>query len=510
MSNRVDVLIALAVIGVVFSLATLGVSIAQLARSQTGATAVAMNSADAVFVRAGSRLAIEMAAIGVEETAALAAYRRLSLFAGDLTAIDAASSAPAHGGPLRVARAMAIVHAAMSDAVALATRRYRPYAALDVGFVEPLRSVSVCAAVALAAHDTLVDLYPAQRQRIDAVVLDVLSSVAPDTEGRAVGAELGRATAAAVLLLRQNDGAAHSEPPASEFESSAVGAWRRDPIAQHPIALGARWASLVRPFVIERASQFRSTDVLPAPPPLLSAQFQVELAEVRAVGGDNVTTPTARDAWGTLVGVYWAYDGTGNVCAPPRLYLQLALAAAEQHSLGLVETARLAGSLAITMADAGLAAWDAKYHYRRGRPVTVIRELAAAATDADARWTPLGAPASNSRSPNFTPPFPAYPSGHAVFGGALAQTLRHFLRNDTFTVRFVSSEYDGVTRDNTGALRPFVPRDFSSATQIESENADSRIKLGIHWRADGTNGIAQGRAVAEYTLARLFPTIASN
>ena len=43
---------------------------------------------------------------------------------------------------------------------------------------------------------------------------------------------------------------------------------------------------------------------------------------------------------------------------------------------------------------------------------------------------PLGAPASNLNGPNFTPPFPAYPSGHAVFGGALFQTLRRFYGTD--------------------------------------------------------------------------------
>lgn len=172
--------------------------------------------------------------------------------------------------------------------------------------------------------------------------------------------------------------------------------------------------------------------------------------------------------------------------------------------MDLSTTVRTIGTLALTMADAGLAAWESKYFYRRGRPVTVIRELAREA-GGDPSWTPLGAPASNSRTPNFTPPFPAYPSGHAVFGGALAQVLRHYVGNDTFTVRFVSSEYDGVTRDNSGALRPFVPRDFSSATQIEAENGDSRIKLGIHWRSDSDRGIEQGRAVARYIVPRVFP-----
>ncbi|MGF2075604.1 hypothetical protein, partial [Enterococcus casseliflavus] len=49
------------------------------------------------------------------------------------------------------------------------------------------------------------------------------------------------------------------------------------------------------------------------------------------------------------------------------------------------------------------------------------------ATIGDVAFSPLGAPASNLQGPNFTPPFPAYPSGHAGIGSSLFHTLRLFM-----------------------------------------------------------------------------------
>ena len=103
------------------------------------------------------------------------------------------------------------------------------------------------------------------------------------------------------------------------------------------------------------------------------------------------------------------------------------------------------------------------------------------ATMGDPTFTPLGAPASNLSGPNFTPPFPSCPSGHAGFGGALFQTLRRFYRTDNIAFTFVSDEFNGVTKDNNGNVRPYMPRSFDSLSQAEEENGQSRIYLGIHW-----------------------------
>ena len=41
-------------------------------------------------------------------------------------------------------------------------------------------------------------------------------------------------------------------------------------------------------------------------------------------------------------------------------------------------------------------------------------------------WLPLGAPLTNKVGKNFTPNFPAYPSGHATFGAAALHITRLF------------------------------------------------------------------------------------
>jgi hypothetical protein len=60
-------------------------------------------------------------------------------------------------------------------------------------------------------------------------------------------------------------------------------------------------------------------------------------------------------------------------------------------------------------------------------------------------------------------------------------------------------------------VRPLLPRSFRSLSQAEEENGQSRIYLGIHWAFDKTEGIVQGRRVADYVFAHAFvPLTASN
>jgi hypothetical protein len=183
-----------------------------------------------------------------------------------------------------------------------------------------------------------------------------------------------------------------------------------------------------------------------------------------------------------------------------------------------IQFARLLGLVNVAMADAGMTIWESKYHYDFWRPITGIRESDPGTgptrlgdgnrdTIGDRRFMPLGAPASNLTAPNFTPPFPAYPSGHAGFGGALFQVMRRFYGTDNIAFTFVSDEFNGQTRDNNGNVRPYRPRSFSTLSQAEEENGQSRIYLGIHWSFDKTQGIALGRRVADHVFDHAFTPI---
>jgi len=411
-------------------------------------------------------------------------------------------------GPGRSSRAMAIVHIAMYDAINAIASEYEGYTG-----VRAAKGASMDAAIAQAAHDTLAALFPSQRPAFDALLADDLALVRiRSAQALANGVDLGRRAAAAILALRSDDGSQYVEPVlGTEFITSNLpGKWRQDPIGRSPLALGADWGA-VQPFVLEAAEQFRA----PPPPHMTSHRYTAAFNEVKQVGGDGIVTPTLRTRQQTEIGTFWAYDGTPSLCAPPRLYNQITMRIAEDRATPLVELARLLALVNVAMADAATAIWESKYHYEFWRPVTGIRESDPGtgptgagdgnkATVGDPNFTPLGAPASNLAGPNFTPPFPAYPSGHAGFGGALFQTLRNFYGTDRIAFTFVSDELNGVTLDHNGSVRPLIPRTFSSLSEAEEENGQSRIYLGIHWEFDKTEGIAQGRRVADYVFHNAF------
>ena len=409
-------------------------------------------------------------------------------------------------GPTRASRAMAIVHIAMFEAVNAVVPRYKSYAG-----VAPMPGASMDAAMAQAAHDTLAALFPSQAAAFGQTLENELAAI-HQHRSRELGIALGHQAAAAILALRADDGSATPEPRLgiNYFTTDDPGHWRQDPIGLAPIALGARWAD-VKPFVLSSADQFR----IPPPPALDSADYAAAYNEARAYGGDGVVTPTIRTSEQTQIGTYWAYDGTPSLCAPPRLYNQITMHIAEQMHTDMVDLARLLALVNTAMADAGIAAWESKYYYDFWRPVTAIRESdpgtgpsglgdGNALTEGDPTFVPLGAPASNLTGPNFTPPFPAYPSGHATFGGALFETLRRFYGRDDIAFTFVSDELNGVTLDHDGNVRPLVPRSFNSFSQAEEENGQSRIYLGIHWSFDKTGGISMGRKVADQVFDNAF------
>lgn len=399
---------------------------------------------------------------------------------------DGMMASPLHPGPTEGARVFAMVEVAVFDAVNSIDRNYAPY---HFQMVAPA-GTSREAAVASAAYTVLANLYPNQITALNTQLNNSLSII-PNGPGKTAGISLGNQMGADMVSLRTNDG---SGPGLPYTPGTGPGDWRPDPLHPTQKAYRPQWGE-VTPFALQNGSQFRP----PPPPDLTSAQYTAAFNQVKAIGGDGIHTPTIRTADQTAAGMFWAYD-TGGLGPPPILYNQIAQTIIGQHGGTMDQNARLYALINMAMMDAGIAAWDSKFAHTNDpqsgyahdfwRPIAAIRE---AGTDGnpntvpDPTWTPLGAP-NPFTGDSFTPPFPAYVSGHATFGAALFQTLTDFYGTDNIPFTFTSDEPGGGTRS------------FSTLSQAKYENAESRIWLGIHWQFDADYGILTGDSVGNWVF----------
>ena len=404
-------------------------------------------------------------------------------------------------GPVLSARALAIVHLAMHDAFSGATGSppdLPPY-------LSPLPAVppgaSADAAVAAAAVATLSSLYPSQKTFFDARH----AAAGLSAPGLNEGSAFGLLVAAAILKDRKDDPGVSDDGFAA---SLAHASHRPDPDGPDQGAHGPFYGAGSKGFAITDRHEL-------APPPAPDSQeFRRALREVRSRGvapellGATGTANARRTGDQTVVGLYWAYDGAVGVGTPPRLYNQIVREVAMKRTPAntTAQNARLFALVNVAMADAGILAWDQKYVHNLCRPVVGIRErdasMGPAATpgndiddDTDVTWLPMGAPNTNVIGRNGTPPFPAYPSGHATFGAAAFHMTRMFYdpslvgdRNpDSFFagLSFVSDELNGINKDNKGTVRPRHLRQFPGGLwQMIEENGRSRVFLGVHYVFD--------------------------
>jgi vanadium chloroperoxidase len=397
-------------------------------------------------------------------------------------------------GPTLSSRALGIVHLAMYDAYANVRGNPSALPAYLPSLPPPPAGASADAAVAGAAHRALGVLFPSQQAYFDGRLALAGNVIDP-------GHAHGVAIANALLADRASD------PSASDAGYVAQpGRGRHRPDPDNPQGFHA-------PFYGARSKCFAVTKRhdLDAPP-FDNAEYREAVKQVLGKGvapalmGTLPNGVSPREATETLVGIYWGYDGAAQLGTPPRLYNQIVREVIRAKGTTTDENARLLALVNAAMADAGILAWDQKYIHDLWRPVVGIREhdtsmgpdAAVGSGDlaklCDPGWLPLGAPSSNSTKKNFTPPFPAYPSGHATFGAAALHVTRLFFgtphgdrKADKLfkDLTFVSDEFNGETRDNAGTTRPRHVRRFKGGLwQMIEENGESRVFLGVHWVFD--------------------------
>jgi hypothetical protein len=353
-------------------------------------------------------------------------------------------------------RALALMHLAMHDALNTVAPLYERYA-----YSGPALRAHPVVAAAQAAYDVLLSLYPDQQQKLSAERGRWIDR-APGNPFRDRGVELGHAAAVAILERRSNDG--WDTPGTYEFRDGPGQYQTEPPWNGFVVQPGFRFA---RPFVLRTPEQFRP----PAPPVLESRSYARALAEVRAFGAVDSTRRTPEQ---TAYAVWWMEFAESSV---NRLARQLA----RTRNMELWTAARLFAHIATALFDVYVGVWDGKYEYNLWRPFTAV--AAARAQDANLAshrtWEPLRP----------TPPHPEYPSGHAAGCAASFAVLEHFF-----------GKHQRFVMDTITAPPEMPTRAFTSFRAAAAECADSRVRLGWHFRFATDAGLALGRNVARYTL----------
>jgi PAP2 superfamily len=353
--------------------------------------------------------------------------------------------------PVRVSRTLALLNAAMYDAIIaacdakVAHRRASP--AQRDGRIKALAPpddlsshASVDAAIATAAVAVLRTIYPDRQATFEkhrAELLEVRRTVGAHTESDIMaGVRIGETVGALAVERSDADGATafwQGAIPEGPGNWKPAKPFRND---QPTEALAGTW----RPWLMGRGSDLR-----PGPPPAFgSPEWQAEADEVVRVNAE-LTDDQIR------IARLWA-DG-GGTDTPPGHWMRIAIALADREDLSTPATARVLAHLAIAEADAFIACWDAKFTYWSGRPTGLIPGFA---------------------STIITPNFPAYISGHSTLSGA-----------------------------SSVVLAAFFPADADTLTAQAEEAAVSRLYGGIHWRSDNEVGLEVGRAIGALAVARV-------
>jgi hypothetical protein len=337
---------------------------------------------------------------------------------------------------------------------ALATVPFTPAQALYLSFTSTAvdRAVhtsvkrghsSETAAVAQAAHDVLVEYFPASLGILDATLVESLAGV-PDGPAKARGVAIGAAEADALIESRVGDGRDDSSIVYSA--EPAIGVWTD----ARPMAVA--WYGFV-----DRVLGGRPV-ALNGPDPIGSAAYRKDLAEVQADGRAGADADKA---------------ATANFFNVPAfaLYRNALIAHLREHPLSLAVTTDLFADLDRATAEAMRQTWRHKFVNGFWRPVAGITS-----DDGD----PLTEPVPEWTSVLPLPPYPDWPSGHGTITSAFAESVRCHLGDIALTL------------NGSG-----TPRTYTSLTTLEHDAFMSRIWGGIHFRDAMEDAYMIGHAVAK-------------
>jgi hypothetical protein len=383
------------------------------------------------------------------------------------TAFENSLLAPAQRGPAVPTRALAIMHAAMFDAVNGIERKYEPlYVTADA----PGGARSEAAAIQ-AAYTVLTALRPTSQAAWDAQLAASLA-VLPGHSGSAQSISRGRTwgttVANAIMAWRSTDGSTAVLPPF--VGDTSAGFWRHAPLGASPTAGYVNTAAV--PFLLENPLAFD-----PGPPwgfanrteVLASATYAADVNEIKARGGAASAVRTAAELDEAR------FLDACDVCGLNGLLRSLV----RPHAR-LVDNARAFALLNMGAYDSALVFFRFKYKYALWRPFQAIRyadEDNNAATDKDAAWA--------SYLP--TPPHPEYPSAHVT----LFTTMEHIvarLAGDCGEVNLTAA---------ASAFYPGGTKSFESLAAISEACADARVNVGFHFRDTGETSRILGRAIAD-------------
>jgi hypothetical protein len=361
----------------------------------------------------------------------------------------------------------ALVQIAVHDAVQALDKRYEPYFLVIKG-----AKGSQSAAVAAAAHDVLVGLYPAQTVTLDTAYFNYLANNGLTSDP---GLDVGHQAAAALLTVAR-------KPPAVVLPfvgSNDIGHWRPTdsfigaPPAPPPFSpMLAPWMADTTPFSFANPSRFR-----PGPPPALTSdQYTRDYNEVKSLGAAASTALTTLTRTAEQTDIAYFY-GENAISQWNRALRGIAGA----HLTKLGDSARLFALANMAMADAIITAWDAKRYYFFWRPLTAIQlgnSDGNAQTAGDPDWRPL------INNPNY----PDYISGANSIAGSMSRTLQLFFRTDDMTFDMTSVQPLAIIKTRT----------YNHFSDVAQDVVNARIYLGIHFRTADEVARTQSRSVASW------------